>query len=86
MTKYLLSKLNDVSQQVDIALDEILHLQEEGCSDEDVSAVLEIEQRAHENGLQVSLIMPYDFPDIPISALMEEKKKFRSSYYCPNYK
>lgn len=38
---------------VDLALDEILHLQEEGPSNDDVMAVLEIEQRAHENGLQV---------------------------------
>jgi len=37
---------------VDLALDEILRLQEEGPSDDDVSTVLEIEQRAHENGLQ----------------------------------
>uniref|UniRef100_A0A0D6R038 Peptidase M16 N-terminal domain-containing protein n=1 Tax=Araucaria cunninghamii TaxID=56994 RepID=A0A0D6R038_ARACU len=37
---------------VDISLDEILHLQEETPADEDVSTVLEIEQRAHENGLQ----------------------------------
>ncbi|KAK6147771.1 hypothetical protein DH2020_018683 [Rehmannia glutinosa] len=33
-------------------LDEILHLQEEGPTDADVSAILEIEQRAYENGLQ----------------------------------
>lgn len=33
-------------------MDEILHLQEEGPSDQDVSTILEIEQRAHENGLQ----------------------------------
>lgn len=37
---------------VDIALDEISHLQELGPSDQDVSTVLEVEQRAHENGLQ----------------------------------
>ncbi|KAE9464478.1 hypothetical protein C3L33_03583, partial [Rhododendron williamsianum] len=37
---------------VDLALDEILRLQEEGPSDDDVSTILEIEQRAHENGLQ----------------------------------
>ncbi|KAK7852912.1 zinc protease pqql-like [Quercus suber] len=36
----------------DLALDEILLLQEEGPTDEDVSTILEIEQRAHENGLQ----------------------------------
>lgn len=36
-----------------LTLDEIQHLQEEGPSDDDVSAILEIEQRAHENGLQV---------------------------------
>ncbi|MFS7930096.1 putative processing peptidase [Helianthus anomalus] len=37
---------------VDLSLDEILRLQEEGPSDADISTVLEIEQRAHENGLQ----------------------------------
>ncbi|BBH08320.1 hypothetical protein Prudu_020473, partial [Prunus dulcis] len=37
---------------VDLTLDEISRLQEEGPSDEDVSTILEIEQRAHENGLQ----------------------------------
>lgn len=41
--------------KVDLALDEILRLQEEGPSDTDVSTVLEIEQRAHENGQQVNL-------------------------------
>ncbi|PQQ14742.1 zinc protease PQQL-like [Prunus yedoensis var. nudiflora] len=40
------------SKLVDITLDEISRLQEEGPSDEDVSTILEIEQRAHENGLQ----------------------------------
>ncbi|XP_074269178.1 zinc protease PQQL-like [Silene latifolia] len=43
----------DVSAKlVDIALDEVLRLQEHGPSEEDVSAVLEIEQRGHENELQ----------------------------------
>ncbi|XP_057501737.1 zinc protease PQQL-like isoform X2 [Actinidia eriantha] len=43
----------DISTRlVDLALDEILRLQEDGPSDEDVSTILEIEQRAHENGLQ----------------------------------
>ncbi|KAI7748121.1 hypothetical protein M8C21_007851, partial [Ambrosia artemisiifolia] len=37
---------------VDLSLDEILRLQEEGPSDADILTVLEIEQRAHENGLQ----------------------------------
>ncbi|OIV93964.1 hypothetical protein TanjilG_05667 [Lupinus angustifolius] len=37
---------------VDLALDEMLRLQEEGPTDHDVSTILEIEQRAHENGLQ----------------------------------
>ncbi|KAI7988866.1 Zinc protease PQQL-like [Camellia lanceoleosa] len=37
---------------VDLALEEILCLQEEGPTDEDVLTILEIEQRAHENGLQ----------------------------------
>ncbi|KAK5829923.1 zinc protease PQQL-like [Gossypium arboreum] len=40
------------SKLVDLALDEVVHLQEEGPTDQDVSTVLEIEQRAHENGLQ----------------------------------
>ncbi|GKV28045.1 hypothetical protein SLEP1_g37144 [Rubroshorea leprosula] len=40
------------SKLVDIALDEILHLQEEGPSDQDVSTILAIEQRSYENGLQ----------------------------------
>ncbi|GLT79042.1 hypothetical protein SLA2020_505520 [Shorea laevis] len=40
------------SKLVDLALEEILRLQEEGPSDQDVSTVVEIEQRAHENGLQ----------------------------------
>ncbi|CAI9759054.1 unnamed protein product [Fraxinus pennsylvanica] len=40
------------STLVNLALDEILRLQEEGPSDDDVLAILEIEQRAHENGLQ----------------------------------
>ncbi|KAE8698399.1 Mitochondrial-processing peptidase subunit beta [Hibiscus syriacus] len=37
---------------VDLALNEILRLQEEGPSDQDVETILEIEQIAHENGLQ----------------------------------
>ncbi|GMN50692.1 hypothetical protein TIFTF001_019852 [Ficus carica] len=40
------------SKLVDLTLNEILRLQEEGPSEEDVSAILEIEQRAHENGLE----------------------------------
>ncbi|KAK7399022.1 hypothetical protein VNO78_10197 [Psophocarpus tetragonolobus] len=40
------------SKLVDIALDEMLRLQEEGPSEQDVSTILEIEQRGHENGLQ----------------------------------
>lgn len=51
----LLVKSPHRSWQVDLTLDEILRLQEEGPSEEDVSTVLEIEQRAHENGLQVAL-------------------------------
>lgn len=46
-------------EKVDLALDEILRLQEDGPSDEDVSTVLEIEQRAHENGLQVMFTTSY---------------------------
>ncbi|XVE54136.1 hypothetical protein DITRI_Ditri03aG0056800 [Diplodiscus trichospermus] len=37
---------------VDLALNEIFRLQEEGPSDQDVTTILEIEQRVHENGLQ----------------------------------
>lgn len=37
---------------VDVALDEVSRLQEHGPSEEDVSTVLEIEQRDHENELQ----------------------------------
>ncbi|GAB4852721.1 hypothetical protein Ancab_016933 [Ancistrocladus abbreviatus] len=40
------------SALIDVALNEILRLQENGPSEEDISAVLEIERRAHENGLQ----------------------------------
>lgn len=40
------------STLVSHALDEIQRLQDEGPSDDDVTAILEIEQRAHENGLQ----------------------------------
>ncbi|CAN1159942.1 Zinc protease PQQL-like [Linum perenne] len=40
------------SKLVDLALDEILRIQEEGPLVEDVATVLELEQRAHENGLQ----------------------------------
>jgi len=39
--------------QVDFVLEEISYLQVEGPSEEDVLTILEIEQRAHENGLQV---------------------------------
>jgi hypothetical protein len=39
--------------QVDFVLEEISYLQAEGPSEEDVLTILEIEQRAHENGLQV---------------------------------
>lgn len=45
---------SQIFDKVDLALEEILHLQEEGPSNADVMAVLEIEQRAHENGLQVT--------------------------------
>lgn len=48
---------NLVVEQVDLALDEVVRLQEEGPSDQDVSTVLEIEQRAHENGLQVNFLL-----------------------------
>lgn len=40
-------------------MDEMLRLQEEGPSEQDVSTVLEIEQRAHENGLQVNLDLKF---------------------------
>lgn len=44
-----------------MALNEILRLQEEGPSDQDVESILEIEQRAHENGLQVKFLLLYAF-------------------------
>jgi hypothetical protein len=44
------------SKLVDLALEEIVRLQKEGPSQEDISAILEIEQRAHENGMQVFFI------------------------------
>jgi len=37
----------------------MLRLQEEGPSEQDVSTMLEIEQRAHENGLQVNLVLKF---------------------------
>ncbi|XP_072967419.1 zinc protease PQQL-like isoform X1 [Typha angustifolia] len=40
------------SKLVDIALEEISYLQDQGPSNQDVLSILEIEQRAHENGLQ----------------------------------
>lgn len=43
--------------KVDFALEEISYLQYHGPSVEDVSAILEIEQRAHENGLQVCITL-----------------------------
>ncbi|KAE8700322.1 60S ribosomal protein L31-like [Hibiscus syriacus] len=45
------------SKLVDLALDEVVRLQEEGPTDQDVATVLEIEQRAHEDGLQVDLAL-----------------------------
>ncbi|XP_078169088.1 insulinase (Peptidase family M16) protein isoform X3 [Carex rostrata] len=43
----------DISTKlVDLAIEEISHLQEKGPSEQDVLTILEIEQRAHENGLQ----------------------------------
>ncbi|KAG4999141.1 hypothetical protein JHK87_020213 [Glycine soja] len=57
LSKLLETKIMQVLRfklgQVDIALDEMLRLQEEGPSEQDVSTILEIEQRAHENGLQI---------------------------------
>lgn len=41
------------SMQVDLALDEVKSLQEEGPTSEDVSTILELEQRTYENGQQV---------------------------------
>ncbi|KAK8566816.1 hypothetical protein V6N13_002501 [Hibiscus sabdariffa] len=40
------------SNLVNIALGEVARLQEKGPTDQDIATVLEIEQRAHENGLQ----------------------------------
>jgi hypothetical protein len=45
--------------QAEFVLEEISYLQTEGPSEEDVSAILEIEQRAHENGLQVLVHFHY---------------------------
>ncbi|KAF1862164.1 hypothetical protein Lal_00026687 [Lupinus albus] len=56
LSKLLETKIMQVLRfkhgQVDLTLDEMLRLQEEGPTDHDVSTILEIEQRAHENGLQ----------------------------------
>lgn len=38
---------------MDLALEEVKRLQEEGPTSEDVSTVLELEQRTYENGQQV---------------------------------
>ncbi|XP_021725006.1 zinc protease PQQL-like isoform X1 [Chenopodium quinoa] len=61
------------SALVDIALDETLHLQEHGPSEEDVSTVLEIEQRDHENELQENIFW-----------LFQILKSYRSRLYTDN--
>jgi hypothetical protein len=38
---------------VDFSLDEVKRLQEQGPTSEDVSTILELEQRTYENGQQV---------------------------------
>lgn len=61
--------------QVDLALDEMLRLQEEGPSEQDVSTALEIEQRAHENGLQVNLTLKFVlFASFPFLRCMEQNR------------
>jgi hypothetical protein len=39
--------------QVDFSLDEVKRLQDQGPTPEDVSTILELEQRTYENGQQV---------------------------------
>jgi hypothetical protein len=41
--------------KVDLALEEVTRLQDEGPSEEDVATVLELELRTYENGQQVRL-------------------------------
>lgn len=72
--------------QVDLALEEIVRLQEEGPSQEDISAILEIEQRAHENGLQVCfflffcpIIHSYKYITANKIYFIEETKRFSFS-------
>ncbi|KAL8136373.1 hypothetical protein V2J09_002374 [Rumex salicifolius] len=68
---------------VDIALNEILRLQEKGPSEEDVSSVLEIEQRAYENGLQILMSYLSRFYsgdiDIVFKALNKARTRVRQS-------
>ncbi|KAK9705868.1 hypothetical protein RND81_07G088100 [Saponaria officinalis] len=64
---------NVSAKLVDIALDEVLRLQEHGPSQEDVSAVLEIEQRGHENELQENIYW-----------LFQILKSYRSRVYSGN--
>lgn len=44
---------NQRFSQVDFSLDEVKRLQDEGPTSEDVSTILELEQRTYENGQQV---------------------------------
>ncbi|XP_021860861.2 zinc protease PQQL-like isoform X1 [Spinacia oleracea] len=64
---------NVSSALVDIALDETLRLQEHGPSEEDISTVLEIEQRDHENELQENIYW-----------LFQILKCYRSRLYTDN--
>lgn len=52
-----------------------MYLQEQGPSDQDVSAILEIEQRAHENGLQVNFIALPLFNLFTCYGLFKERSK-----------
>lgn len=51
--KSSLANEDQIFSQVDFSLDEVKRLQEQGPTPEDVSTILELEQRTHENGQQV---------------------------------
>ncbi|KAF6144541.1 hypothetical protein GIB67_023987 [Kingdonia uniflora] len=63
-----------VDYQVDLVLDEIVSTsQEKGPSYRDVSTILEIEQQAHENGLQENYYWPMSFFTNPFEHLYLER-------------
>lgn len=51
--KFRLTNEDQIFCQVDFSLDEVKRLQEHGPTPEDVSTILELEQRTYENGQQV---------------------------------